>query len=140
MFCTHYLKVQSGIKFERNAQVKSMDVPTNEGTRSPIKIVLEAKGGVERADGCSTEIKCDAYLAAVGRKPMTESLNLKVAGIDVDEFGGLLVDANLRSTVNNVYGAGDVLGRPFLASTGAAQGTVCLFIFYYSIQKKKQIN
>jgi NAD(P) transhydrogenase len=62
-------------------------------------------------------------LAAVGRKPNTASLNLAAAQIDVDEYGGIFVNSRLctTATAGNVYAAGDVLGRPFLASTGVAQ-------------------
>jgi NAD(P) transhydrogenase len=51
-------------------------------------------------------------------------LNLQSVGIEMDEYGGIMVDSRLCSTASggNVYGAGDVLGRPFLASTGTAQG------------------
>jgi len=123
--------VQSGIKFERNAQVKSIEISTQSTEiRGPIKILLEAKGGMERSEGCATEIKCDAYLAAVGRTPMTKTLNLESAGIETDEFGGLKVDGTLKTTAKNVYGAGDVLGRPFLASTGVVQGTAVVEHLY----------
>jgi NAD(P) transhydrogenase len=85
---------------------------------------LEARGGGDRPTGAATSIKCDIYLAAVGRKPNTSNLNLAAAGIKTDEFGGIVVDSRMRSTARggNVYAAGDVLGRPFLASTGTAQG------------------
>ena len=75
-------------------------------------------------------IKCDAYLAAVGRKPNTSNLNLAAAGIKTDKYGCLLVDCNFRASAEdgNVYGAGDVLGRPFLASTGVAQAAVSIYI------------
>lgn len=71
---------------------------------------------------------CCSYIAAVGRKPNTQSLNLPAAGIKVDEYGGILVDSALKSTAvgNNVYAAGDVVGRPFLASTGMAQGIAAI--------------
>jgi pyruvate/2-oxoglutarate dehydrogenase complex dihydrolipoamide dehydrogenase (E3) component len=86
------------------------------------------KGGEPLPRGQADEIKCDAYLAAVGRIPNTASLNLAAAGIKVDEYGGILVDSNLRATTKaqNVYAAGDVLGRPFLASTGVAQGIAAI--------------
>jgi len=114
--------VRSGIRIERNAQVGEFDVPEN--PRSPITIELRAKGGGPRKSGLPREIKCSAYLAAVGRTPCTQNLNLKAAGIEVDEYGGILVDSNLCTTApsGNVFAAGDVLGRPFLASTGTAQG------------------
>jgi NAD(P) transhydrogenase len=115
--------VRSGIKIERGAQVASFDVPTL-NTRAPIKITLEAKGGEPFPRGHTTELKCDAYLAAVGRNPNTGNLNLIAAGVEIDEYGGILVDSRLCATAKakNVFAAGDVLGRPFLASTGVAQG------------------
>jgi NAD(P) transhydrogenase len=112
--------VRSGIKIERGAQVASFDVPTV--ARAPIKITLEGSRG-PFPTGHTTELKCDAYLAAVGRKPNTGNLNLAAAGVEIDEYGGILVDSGLCATAKarNVFAAGDVLGRPFLASTGAAQ-------------------
>jgi NAD(P) transhydrogenase len=112
--------IQSGIRIERGAQVASFSVP--DAPRAPIKLTLVAKDGGARHSGATTELRCDMYLAAVGRKPNTNSLNLKAAGINVDEYGGILVDNRLMSRGDsNVFAAGDVLGRPFLASTGVAQ-------------------
>jgi NAD(P) transhydrogenase len=119
--------VRSGIRIERGAQVKEFHVPAA-NARAPIRLVLEGRNGSELATGADTEVKCDAYLAAVGRKPNTANLNLASAGIEIDEYGGILVDSNLRATAKagNVYAAGDVLGRPFLASTGVAQGVAAI--------------
>ena len=113
--------IRSGIHIQKGAQAKSFEVPDN--PKAPIKIQLEAKDGGSLPSGSLTEIKCDVYLAAVGRKPNTARLNLEGAGIDMDEYGGILVDSRLCTTApgGNVYAAGDVLGRPFLASTGVAQ-------------------
>lgn len=76
----------------------------------------------------TTNTSCPSDIAAVGRKPNTQSLNLAAAGIKVDEYGGILVDSELKSTASggNVYAAGDVVGRPFLASTGMAQGIAAI--------------
>lgn len=114
--------VRSGIRIERDAQVGKFTIPDN--PRTPLTIELKAKGGGPRKNGLRKEIKCNAYLAAVGRKPNTKSLNLDAVGIQVDEYGGILVDQNLCTTApnGNIFAAGDVLGRPFLASTGTAQG------------------
>jgi NAD(P) transhydrogenase len=62
------------------------------------------------------------------RKPNTANLNLAAAGIQIDGYGGIEVDSNLCTTAKagNVYAAGDVLGRPFLASTGVAQGVASI--------------
>lgn len=112
--------VRSGIHIERGAQVSSFQIP--QSNRAAIKVTLEGSKGTPRPRGCVTEVMCDAYLAAVGRKPNTSGLNLQAIGVEVDEYGNIKVDSELQTTCPNVYAAGDVLGRPFLASTGLAQG------------------
>jgi len=123
--------VRSGIKIERGAQVKKFHVP-RDNAKAPIVLDIEAKGGGTRASGAATTVKCDIYLAAVGRKPNTASLNLQAAGVKTDSYGGVEVDCELKatSTGGNVYAAGDVLGRPFLASTGMAQGFAAVRIMF----------
>mmetsp|Transcript_30704 Transcript_30704/g.45471 ORF Transcript_30704/g.45471 Transcript_30704/m.45471 type:complete len:665 (-) Transcript_30704:237-2231(-) len=130
--------VQSGIKIQRGAQVKEFDVPVVEedrepnSFRQPIKLTLEARGGGPLPTGRESEIRCDAYLAAVGRKPNTHKLGLKEAGVEMDEYGGILVDSRLQTTYPNVFAAGDVLGRPFLASTGVAQSVAAVSAIFGS--------
>ena len=121
--------IRSGIKIIRGAQAKEFFVPPpSSNQRLPIKITLEAKDGGPLSKSVDDIIKCDAYVAAVGRKPNTQGLNLDSAGIEMDSYGGILVDSYLRATAKNgnVYAAGDVLGRPFLASTGTAQAKAAL--------------
>jgi len=119
--------MRSGIKVIRGAQAKDFFVPPD-NQRAPVRISLEARGGGNLPSGVPNEFKCDAYIAAVGRKPNTQGLNLESAGIEMDEYGGILVDSYLVTTAENrnVYAAGDVLGRPFLASTGTAQAKAAL--------------
>lgn len=116
--------IRSGIKIVKGAQVKEFSVPTAEdeknGIRPPVKLKLEAKGGGKLPTGVADEIKCDVYMAAVGRAPNTQSLNLPDC-IEMDEYGGVLVSSNMQTTAPGVFAAGDVVGRPFLASTGCAQ-------------------
>jgi len=129
---------RSGIKIERDAQVKKFVVP-KDNPNAPIVLELEAKGGGKRPTGAPLSIKCDIYLAAVGRKPNTASLNLQAAGIEMDEYGGIKVDSSLRTTARggNVYAAGDVVGRPFLASTGMAQGFAAINAMFVKKEKLK---
>ena len=104
----------------------SFVVPEEVEDRVPIQIHLEKKGGGERPAEYASILKCDAYLAAVGRRPNTDDLNLSAAGIEVDSYGGVVVNQMCSSTASgrNIYGAGDVVGRPFLASAGVAQAAV----------------
>ncbi len=124
--------VRSGIKIERGAQVASFEVP-QDNDRAPLKITLEAPGGGRLPRGVDdSEIKCDAYLAAVGRVPNTGSLNLARVGIETDEYGGIVVDSRLCTSAKsgNVFAAGDILGRPFLASVGVAQAIAAIDSMY----------
>ena len=123
--------IRSGIKIERGAQVKEFFVPTD-NERAPIVLTLEGKNGTPLATGARTEIKCDSYLAAVGRKPNTSTLNLVAAKVQLDEYGGIVVDSKLSTTAPNIYAAGDVVGRPFLASTGVAQAKAAVNAMFAS--------
>lgn len=54
----------------------------------------------------------DALLVASGRKPATEGLQLKNAGVDVDERGAIVVNKYLRTSADNIWAMGDVTGGP----------------------------
>lgn len=66
----------------------------------------------------------DMVLVAVGRRPVTDGLNLKAAGLDVDERGFVAVDRQQRTKVANVFAIGDVTGPPLLAHRAMKQGVV----------------
>ncbi len=51
-------------------------------------------------------------LVAVGRKPNTEALNLKGAGIKTDKHGFVHVNEKLETNIPGVYATGDVNGGP----------------------------
>jgi len=58
------------------------------------------------------ELRVDAVLAAVGRRPNTTGLGLDVAGITLGQRGEVVVDDRLRTSVPHVFAAGDVTGGP----------------------------
>jgi NAD(P) transhydrogenase len=63
----------------------------------------------------------DTVLFAAGRIANTEGLGLDAAGISCDSRGRINVDGNFRTTADDIYAAGDVLG-PTLASVAMEQG------------------
>ena len=72
---------------------------------------LERGGSGLRAaldDGRS--LVCDAALAAIGRRPVVEELQLGSAGVRV-EAQGIIVDSHARTSQRHIYAAGDVTGR-----------------------------
>jgi pyruvate/2-oxoglutarate dehydrogenase complex dihydrolipoamide dehydrogenase (E3) component len=55
-------------------------------------------------------VEADAILAAVGRSPTLDGLNLSAAGVRVNERG-IVVDRRCRSSARHIYACGDVAGR-----------------------------
>jgi NAD(P) transhydrogenase len=66
----------------------------------------------------------DVVLVAQGRSGNTDGLGLETIGIERDARGLITVDKNFRTSVPNVYAAGDVIGSPALASTSMEQGRI----------------
>jgi NAD(P) transhydrogenase len=70
------------------------------------------------------EFLTEAMLYAAGRGGNTPGVGLEALGIKVSKYGNLeQVDpVTYQTTVPNIYAAGDLIGRPALASTGMEQG------------------
>ena len=64
----------------------------------------------------------DSVLFTAGRIGDTADLDLAAAGLEPDERGRLWCDENHRTWVPHVYGVGDVVGFPSLASVSMEQG------------------
>lgn len=74
------------------------------------------------------EIVTEALLYAAGRGGNTGGLNLDKLGIQVGRFGNIekFDPVTYQTTVPNIYAAGDVIGRPALASTSMEQGRLAM--------------
>ena len=64
----------------------------------------------------------ETVLFTVGRVGDTADLNLHAAGLEPDERGRLWCNENHQTWVPHIYGAGDVVGFPALASVSMEQG------------------
>ncbi len=64
----------------------------------------------------------DSVLYTAGRVGATTELDLPAAGLQPDERGRLWCDENHRTWVPHIYGVGDVVGFPALASVSMEQG------------------
>lgn len=71
--------------------------------------------------GCDT-IEADAVMFAIGRRPNTDGLGLENAGVELDEKGAVVVDADNRSTAENIYAVGDVTNRVQLTPVAIREG------------------
>jgi len=75
-----------------------------------------------RVDGVERVLEAEQVLVATGRQPNTEALNLSAAGIETDQCGVIIVDAQLRTTNHRVFAAGDVTLAPQYVYVAAYQG------------------
>jgi dihydrolipoamide dehydrogenase len=96
------------------------------------KVVSLEKGGAgikavingEYTSGKDEAREFEVALIAVGRRPVTNNLDLAAAGLAVNERGFIDVDAQRRTKVDGIFAIGDVTGAPLLAHKAMKEGTV----------------
>jgi len=103
-----------------DAEIDEIEYPSKpEDTKRPLNIKLkQPQTGIKKLNSV---VKSHILLTATGRQANTGPLNLEKIGVDVDKSGNVRVDGSLRTSVEKIYAAGDVLGAPSLASTGIEQ-------------------
>lgn len=88
-----------GIEFRLGTQVAGV-----EQDGGVITANLSGPGGAETVQGSH-------LLMAVGRRPNTDDLDLDKAGVDADERGFILVDDELKTSVDGIWAVGDCNGK-----------------------------
>ena len=78
----------------------------------------------EDEDGETYEHAADRALVAVGRRPVTDTVNLDAVGLAPNDDGFLDTDDQARTAVDHVFAVGDVAGEPMLAHKGSYEGEV----------------
>jgi len=78
----------------------------------------------EDEDGTAYDYPADVVLVAVGRQPVTDTLNLEAIDLEPNERGFLETDDQCRTAVDYVYAVGDVAGEPMLAHKASYEGEV----------------
>ncbi|MBI1799991.1 MAG: dihydrolipoyl dehydrogenase, partial [Candidatus Eisenbacteria bacterium] len=79
-------------------------------------VVTVTEGDAQR------EERCDVLLVAVGRRPFTDDLGAREAGVEIDERGRVKVDAHYQSRVPGIWAIGDVIEGPMLAHKAEEEG------------------
>lgn len=69
-----------------------------------------------------TVVESEKLLCAAGRLANVSDLFIENAGLTLNERGLISVDDKLRTAVETIYAAGDVIGPPSLASASMEQG------------------
>jgi dihydrolipoamide dehydrogenase len=77
------------------------------------------------ADGGDT-LEAEALVVAVGRRAVTDGLNLDVTNVEVDDRGIIQVDGFGQTAEDGVYAAGDVVGGYWLAHAAGHEGIIAV--------------
>lgn len=77
----------------------------------------------EDANGTQHET-VDKLIVAVGRRPNTNDLCAEEAGLTLDEWGIIHVDAQCMTNLPGVYAIGDAVHGPMLAHKGSEEGVM----------------
>jgi NAD(P) transhydrogenase len=72
------------------------------------------------------ELRVDKVLVSAGRVGNTDHLGLDRADVRLDHNHLIVVDDSYRTSASSIFAAGDVIGRPALASTAMEQGRLAV--------------
>ncbi|UWG48947.1 Pyruvate/2-oxoglutarate dehydrogenase complex, dihydrolipoamide dehydrogenase (E3) component or related enzyme [Halanaeroarchaeum sp. HSR-CO] len=78
----------------------------------------------ETEEGEESTYEAEKAIVAVGRTPVTDTLNLEAIGLEPNDDGFLETDHEARTDVDHVFAIGDVAGEPMLAHKASAEGAV----------------
>tara|TARA_S200000501_G_scaffold149426_1_gene140903 strand:+ start:3031 stop:4431 length:1401 start_codon:yes stop_codon:yes gene_type:complete len=76
----------------------------------------------EDRKGDLVQFEGDYCLVSVGRRPFTKGLNIKAAGVALNERGQIEVNESLQTNIPNIYAIGDVVRGAMLAHKAEEEG------------------
>ena len=106
------LMEKQGIEYKLGAKVTGV-----EKTASGAKVTFEPVKG-----GSAETLEADIVLVATGRRPYTEGLGLKEAGVTLDERGRVNIDSHWQTNIAGIYAIGDVVKGAMLAHKAEDEG------------------
>jgi dihydrolipoamide dehydrogenase len=112
-----------GVELGKQLKKQGIDLRTGaslekcEKTKSGWKCHVTAGGKTE-------VVEVEVVLLGVGRKAMTDNMNLEKIGLKLHRRGVEVVNDSLRTHVDNIFAIGDVTGRIQLAHVASHEGTI----------------
>mmetsp|Transcript_36585 Transcript_36585/g.86337 ORF Transcript_36585/g.86337 Transcript_36585/m.86337 type:complete len:506 (-) Transcript_36585:183-1700(-) len=114
----------------RNMETKVVELLIKEMEAAGIKIVTQTEVGSIAEEGGAKVVTTkkgdtktyDEVLFAIGRKPLTESLDLTTTGIETNKNGHIAVGDDSATECEGVYAVGDVIGKVDLTPVAIAAG------------------
>ncbi|MFI5627588.1 mercury(II) reductase [Nocardioides sp. NPDC051685] len=105
---------EEGIRVVRRAVVSTI---TRDAATGQVVATADVSGGEQ-------EFRAHQVLVALGRRPVTDGLNLDVVEVKTGESGEIVVTDQLQSSNPRIWAAGDVTGHPEFVYVAAYHGTL----------------
>lgn len=104
---------KQGLSFRLSSKCAGLDANGDN-----LKLTIEPAEGDADAESMET----DVVLVAIGRRPYTDGLGLKDAGVECDERGRVKIDTGFNTTVPGIHAIGDCVAGPMLAHKAEEEG------------------
>jgi dihydrolipoamide dehydrogenase len=98
---------KNGVIIHRNASIESLEKVND-------RVIYKLK----YPDDSTEVIHVEKALISVGRTPNTEGLGLEELGIELEKNTGRIADEDTRTSIPNIFAAGDVTGHIALVNMG----------------------
>lgn len=107
---------------ETLVEVMKAEGPTLHTGATPKAVLKNSDGSLtlQLENGESHTVDCVVW--AIGRKPVTEGLDLQAAGVELGKGGYIAVDKYQNTNVPGIYAVGDIAGRVELTPVAVAAG------------------
>jgi len=102
---------KQGLKIELGVQVGEVKA----GKKGVSVAYTNAKGEAQT-------LSVDKLIVSIGRVPNTDGLNAQAVGLQLDERGAIVVDAECKTNLPGVWAVGDVVRGPMLAHKAEEEG------------------
>lgn len=93
-------------------------------TSTIVKKIDSTKEGVKVHLENQETLEADLAIVAVGRSVLSQSIGLEKAGVATGQRGEILVDDQMRTSVDGIYAIGDVTAKGMLAHVASHQALV----------------
>jgi dihydrolipoamide dehydrogenase len=78
----------------------------------------------EDKSGNLEEIPAEYVVVAIGREPVTDTIEIENVGVTVDDTGFVQTDEQCQTDSPSIFAVGDVSGEPLLAHAASHQGII----------------
>ncbi len=97
-----------------------------------VRTGVTVNGHTPTADGTTVQfgdgesVTVETVVVSVGRRPLSENLDLAGTAVAISDRGHVIVDELCRTAEPGVYAAGDLIATPALAHVGFAEGMLII--------------